>query len=152
MFHLVLHEEAFIKGKGPSELGLSGRGSEADTQGCTHTVDLATRNAFDRGWLLCLEWMWSVWETRLLEGYEEAQVSALWPIFPVVDQRGGGVMGSCDEKYSCYLSLYQEMSGSENKHHRKSEVQKTWTTYGNQSSWLLPQDTPASVFFYLVCN
>lgn len=33
MFHLVLHRDAFIKAKWTSELGLSGRGSEADTPG-----------------------------------------------------------------------------------------------------------------------
>lgn len=103
--------------------------------------------ATDRGWLLCLERRRSVWEIRLLEGCGRAQVSASWLIFPVVDQSGGGVMGSCDEKHSCYLSHYQEMSGSENKHHQKSEVQKAWTTHGNQSAWLLPQVTPANVDF-----
>lgn len=35
MFHLVLHRDAFIKAKWTSELGLSGRGSEADSLGCS---------------------------------------------------------------------------------------------------------------------
>lgn len=149
MIHLLQCRKAFIKAKWAGvfwETAKQGRHPGGLMHGWAWTQEVMIHLAccwlefavvFGMG-MVC------VWGTRPLVGCGRGSGFNIVTHFP----SGWPKRGECDGKpWWEVLPLLSRNGGEWKNHHQNFEVQKNWTTAGNQSTWHLPQLAPANVDF-----